>query len=133
MVCGLIHESANDHAHHAPWFAQALGTATVFAPALLRHAGAQTPPLPPLPNISANDASLLQPGQPGYDTYEPAANERMLLRPKLRALCKTANAVSAMVSWCHSNNLPFALRSGGHSFAERECRDRHPYDESNHL
>ena len=53
---------------------KALGTATVFAPALLRHAGAQTPPLPPLPNISANDASLLQPGQPGYDTYEPAAN-----------------------------------------------------------
>ena len=77
---------------------------------------AQTPPLPPLPNISANDALLLQPGQPGYDTYEPAANERMLLRPKLRALCKTANAVSAMVSWCRSNNLPFALRSGGHSY-----------------
>jgi hypothetical protein len=40
---------------------KALGTATVFAPALLRHAGAQTPPLPPLPNIPANDALLLQP------------------------------------------------------------------------
>ena len=95
---------------------KALGTATIFAPALLRHASAQTPPLPPLPNLGANDALLLQPGQPGYDTYEPAANERMLLRPKLRALCKTANAVSVMVSWCRSNNLPFAIRSGGHSY-----------------
>jgi hypothetical protein len=94
---------------------KALGAATVFAPALVRHATAQAP-LPPLPNLSANDALLLQPGQPGYDTYEPAANERVLLQPQLRALCKTANAVSVMVNWCRTNSLPFALRSGGHSY-----------------
>ena len=92
-----------------------LGAATVFAPALVRHASAQAP-LPPLPNLTANDALLLQPGQPGYDSFEPAANERVLLRPKLRALCKTANAVSVMVNWCRTNNLPFAVRSGGHSY-----------------
>jgi FAD binding domain/Berberine and berberine like len=95
---------------------KALGAVTVFAPALVRHASAQTTSLPPLPNLTTNDALLLQPGQPGYDTYEPAANERVLLRPKLRALCKTANAVSVMVNWCRSNNLPFAVRSGGHSY-----------------
>jgi hypothetical protein len=93
-----------------------LGAATVFAPALVRHAPAQTPALPPLPNLGANDATLLQPGQPSYDSFEPAANERVLLRPKLRALCKTANAVSVMVNWCRTNNLPFAVRSGGHSY-----------------
>ncbi len=92
---------------------KALGAATVFAPALVRQASAQ---LPPLPNLSANDGLLLEPGQTGYDTYEPAANERVLLRPKLRALCKTANAVSVMVNWCRSNNVPFAVRSGGHSY-----------------
>src|SRR6516225_460 len=91
------------------------GAATVLAPALVRHASAQAP-LPPLPNLPAHDALLLQPGQPGYDSFEPAANERVLLRPKLRALCKTANAVSVMVNWCRTNNLPFAVRSGGHSY-----------------
>jgi FAD binding domain/Berberine and berberine like len=34
----------------------------------------------------------------------------------LRAVCKTANAVSVMVKWCRSNNLPFAVRCGGHSY-----------------
>jgi hypothetical protein len=95
---------------------KALGAATVFAPALLRHGSAQTPPLPPLPNLNADDALLLEPGQPGYNAVEPAANGRVLLRPQLRAMCKTANAVSVMVNWCRSNNLPFAVRSGGHSY-----------------
>src|ERR1700754_3143169 len=104
-----IPRPSNDHAHHAPWFAQSAWSRNGGC-ALLRQASAQTPPLPPLPNLAASDALLLQPSQPGYDTYEPAANERTLLRPKLRALCKTANAVSTMVSWCRNNNLPFAVR-----------------------
>ena len=39
-----------------------------------------------------------------------------MLSPQLRALCRSANAVGTMVDWCRSKNLPFAIRSGGHSF-----------------
>lgn len=39
-----------------------------------------------------------------------------MLTPQIRALCKTASAVGAMVDWCRSNNVPFAMRSGGHSY-----------------
>jgi len=46
----------------------------------------------------------------------PAANLRTEQRPALRALCKTAQGVSALLDWIRTNNLPFALRSGGHSY-----------------
>ena len=39
-----------------------------------------------------------------------------MLTPQLRALCKTTSAVGTMVDWCRTNNLPFAMRSGGHSY-----------------
>jgi FAD/FMN-containing dehydrogenase len=88
----------------------------VAGPAIVSRSSAQDTPLPSLPDLSASDALLLQPGDRGYETYEPASNERVLLRPKLRALCKTSKAVSVMVEWARSNSLPFALRSGGHSY-----------------
>jgi FAD/FMN-containing dehydrogenase len=31
-------------------------------------------------------------------------------------MCKNARAVSVIVDWCRSNNLPFAVRCGGHSY-----------------
>src|SRR5262249_56332990 len=88
----------------------------VSGPAILGRSSAQDTQLPSPPSLPASDALLLQPGDPGYDTYEPASNERVLLRPKLRALCKTSNAVSVMVEWARTNSLPFALRSGGGPF-----------------
>jgi FAD/FMN-containing dehydrogenase len=88
----------------------------VSTPAIVRRSLAQSDPLPSLPNLSASDALLLRPGDRSYETYEPASNKRVLLRPKLRALCKTSKAVSVMVQWTRSNNLAFALRSGGHSY-----------------
>jgi FAD binding domain/Berberine and berberine like len=72
--------------------------------------------LPPLPTIPASDALLLTPGQAHYEDYMPAANLRTEQRPALRALCKTAAGVTALLDWIRSNNLPFALRSGGHSY-----------------
>jgi len=88
----------------------------VSGPAILGRSLAQDTPLPNPPNLPASDALLLRPGDPGYETYEPASNERVLLRPQLRALCKTSKAVSVMVEWARTNGQPFALRSGGHSY-----------------
>jgi FAD/FMN-containing dehydrogenase len=31
-------------------------------------------------------------------------------------MCKTPNAVGVMVDWCRTNNMPFAVRCGGHSY-----------------
>lgn len=87
----------------------------VFAPAVFsgRAAGAQ---LPALPNLATTDALLLQPDDAEFARYQAAFNARTMLTPQLRALCKTPQGVSVMVAWCHENNLPFAVRCGGHSY-----------------
>jgi hypothetical protein len=87
----------------------------IFAPGIFsgRSAMAQ---LPALPNLPSTDALLLRPGDAQFAPYQTAFNTRTMLTPQLRALCKTANAVSVMVDWCRSNNLAFAMRCGGHSY-----------------
>lgn len=72
--------------------------------------------LPALPNLPSTDALLLRPGDAQFADYQKSFNTRTSLTPQLRALCKTASAVGVMIDWCRSNNLPFALRSGGHSY-----------------
>jgi hypothetical protein len=70
--------------------------------------------LPPLPSIP--DADLLTPGSGEYDQCLPAFNLRTAVAPALRALCKSEAAVAAMVDWVRDQNVPFAIRCGGHSF-----------------
>ena len=92
-----------------------IATTAVVAPAVLsgRQASAA---LPPLPNLPAGDALLLQPTDAHFADYQPAFNARTMLTPALRALPRTAAAVGTLVDWCRSNDLPFALRCGGHSY-----------------
>jgi FAD/FMN-containing dehydrogenase len=96
-------------------FVKGIAATAIAAPAVFsaRRAAAA---LPPLPNLPATDALLLRPGDAHFTDYQPAFNARTMLTPELRALCKTASAVGTMVDWCRSNNLPFAMRSGGHSY-----------------
>lgn len=70
--------------------------------------------LPPLPTIP--DVEFLTPNSPKYDQYLAASNLRTTLRPALRALCKTGQSVAAVLDWVRTNGLPFAVRSGGHSY-----------------
>jgi FAD/FMN-containing dehydrogenase len=83
---------------------------------LQRRVQAQPAALTPLPNLPSSEALLLRPGGAGFAAYQPAFNARTMLTPQLRALCKTATAIGSMIDWCRSNNLPFAMRSGGHSY-----------------
>ncbi len=87
----------------------------MFAPAVFSSRRAFAG-LPALPNIASGDALLLRSGDAQFASYEPAFNSRTMLTPQLRAMCKTATGVGVMVDWCRTNSLPFALRSGGHSF-----------------
>jgi FAD/FMN-containing dehydrogenase len=72
--------------------------------------------LPRLPPLSSADALLVRPGDARFTDYQATFNLRTALKPQLRALCKTAQAVGVMVDWCRSNDLPFAVRCGGHSY-----------------
>jgi FAD/FMN-containing dehydrogenase len=72
--------------------------------------------LPRLPPLSSADALLVRPGDARFTDYQATFNLRTALKPRLRALCKTARAVGVMVDWCRSNDLPFAIRCGGHSY-----------------
>src|SRR5580692_783095 len=87
----------------------------IFAPAVFSRRAAMAQ-LPALPNLPSTDALLLRPSDTQFAGYQKSFNTRTALTPQLRALCKTAGAVGVMVDWCRSNNLPFALRSGGHSY-----------------
>lgn len=90
-------------------------TGVVTAPALAAAARGNSL-LPPLPTLSSGDALLLRPSDANYADYQAAFNLRTALKPQLRALCKTPKAVGVMVDWCRTNDLPFAVRCGGHSY-----------------
>jgi FAD/FMN-containing dehydrogenase len=90
--------------------------AAAVSPILGRASRAQDEPLPKLPTFGSREALLLRPSDRGYALYQPAYNARVVLRPRLRVLCKTAKAVATMVDWARGNGLAFALRSGGHSY-----------------
>ena len=89
--------------------------------------------LPRLPPLSSADALLVRPGDARFTDYQATFNLRTALKPQLRALCKTAQAVGVMVDWSRSNDLPFAVRCGGHSYewplAKHKCRHRRAVDE----
>jgi FAD/FMN-containing dehydrogenase len=90
-------------------------TATITGRAIVsaRPATAQLPTLPPL---SSSDALFLRPGAAHFGDYQASFNLRTALKPHLRALCKTAKAAGVMVDWCRNNDIPFAVRCGGHSY-----------------
>ncbi|MEA3149494.1 MAG: hypothetical protein QOD56_433 [Gammaproteobacteria bacterium] len=92
-----------------------IAATTLSSPALLgpgRTAGT----LPPLPDVPTADAVLLRDGDTRFERYQKAFNARTILRPQLRAVCRTARSIGALVDWCRDHDLPFALRSGGHCF-----------------
>jgi FAD/FMN-containing dehydrogenase len=90
--------------------------ATQAEPPVALQAAKDAVPLPPLPDVSASDVLLLRPSDAHYKDYLPAANTRTQLGPALRAVCKTEQGVAAMVAWVRDNQLPFAVRCGGHSY-----------------
>src|SRR5712691_6437518 len=94
-----------------------IAATAIFAPGhsgALRAAGGAS--LPQLPNLAASYAVLLRSTDRNFERYQPAYNRRTMLRPQLRALCKTPKSVAVMVDWARSNAVPFALRSGGHGY-----------------
>jgi FAD/FMN-containing dehydrogenase len=98
-------------------FLRKIAATAFFAPAAFATSRARgAAGLPKLPNLASSEALLLLSTDGSFDRYQPAYNRRTMLRPQLRALCKTPKSVAVMVDWARTNNVPFALRSGGHSY-----------------
>jgi FAD/FMN-containing dehydrogenase len=98
--------------------AQLIGNSIVLTPALLSRAQASTGlPLDSLRSLIADgDALFLVPGDTDFAKYNISMNLRTNLTPQLRILCKTADAVSAVISWARTNSVSFSVRGGGHSY-----------------
>jgi FAD/FMN-containing dehydrogenase len=94
-----------------------LAGTSLFVPALPAIVRGETQsPLPPFPDLAETEALLLTPKNKSFGNYQGAFNSRTVLRPRLRALCKTPGAVAVMIEWLRAHRLPFAVRSGGHCF-----------------
>jgi FAD/FMN-containing dehydrogenase len=94
-----------------------IAATALFAPAAIATSRAgRAAGLPKLPNLPSSEALLLLATDGNFDRYQPAYNLRSMQRPQLRALCKTPKSVAVMVDWARTNKVPFALRSGGHSY-----------------
>ena len=95
-----------------------IGSSIVLTPALLSRAQAATGlPLDSLRSmIAEGDALFLVPGDTDFAKYNFSMNLRTNLTPQLRILCRTGDAVSAVISWARTNSISFSVRGGGHSY-----------------
>lgn len=66
--------------------------------------------------IDPRDGLVVVPQDPQFAAYQVAFNKRTLKTPLVRVLCSTSSAVSTAIQWAQTNQVPLALRSGGHSF-----------------
>jgi FAD/FMN-containing dehydrogenase len=92
------------------------GVAALCAPNLIGLARGRATALPDPPNLPADQALLLRPGDDAFAAYQLSFNARVVVEPQLRVACKTADAVRTMVDWCRTHAVAFAVRSGGHCY-----------------
>src|SRR5438045_2345432 len=83
--------------------------ATAVAAFLGGKGKAAAAPLPKLPNLTESEALLLLPSDLRYPSYQLAYNKRTILKPALRAVCRTYRAVATLVDWASSHDLRFAI------------------------
>jgi FAD/FMN-containing dehydrogenase len=61
---------------------------------------------------------VLRPGDDGFDMAVQPNNLRYAcVLPRGTARCETREDVAAAIAWCRDYDMPFAVRSGGHSYA----------------
>ena len=67
------------------------------------------------PRMSGFTGELLVPGHPAYERTRRPWNRAIDRRPAFIARCRSATDVSAAVRFARRNELPVAVRGGGHS------------------
>jgi len=72
--------------------------------------------VPPPPAFAPSDALVIRPGDANYERFQASYSLRTELRPALRILVRSPRGMAQAIDWVRTRNLPFALRSGGHSY-----------------
>ncbi|MQY12477.1 putative FAD-linked oxidoreductase YvdP [Streptomyces sp. RB5] len=71
-----------------------------------------------LATLLSDGGRLLRPGDRGYALTRPVSNRRYAsVLPGAVAACRGPKDIAAAVDWAGRREMPFALRSGGHSYA----------------
>lgn len=68
------------------------------------------------PDLTANDVLLLQRQDDRYAAFNQGFNKRIRKFPKYIAVCRTEKGVQYALAKAAAENLPVAIKSGGHSF-----------------
>lgn len=66
--------------------------------------------------VHPDDGMVLVPSDAPFAAYNNGYNKRTLKTPSVRVLCATPGSVITAIQWARNNNVPLAVRSGGHSF-----------------
>lgn len=59
---------------------------------------------------------LFNPQEARFQETLVSFNKRTTVSPSVRVLCKTSEAVAGCILWAKQNNVPLAMRNGGHSY-----------------
>lgn len=88
------------------------------SPAILRRPAEAAPAdgLPQPPLLGSDHVDYRIRTDPRAKYLAKSFNRAKVRVPRLRALCKTPEAVSELVQWARTHSIPFGLRSGGHCF-----------------
>ncbi|MBX2994353.1 MAG: FAD-binding oxidoreductase [Bdellovibrionaceae bacterium] len=103
-------------------FAGALGSSTLFTSALantffLASAHGAAVPVESLRKIlPPNEGQILVPTDAKFKETLVIYNKRVLVAPKVRVMCATPKAVALAIQWARDNEIPLAMRAGGHSY-----------------
>jgi FAD/FMN-containing dehydrogenase len=97
--------------------AHLIGSSLIITPAFMKQAQAVTGlPLNDLRSRLNDQSLMLVPSDAQFAKYQTSFNRRIELVPQLRVLCETAETVATTIRWARQNNIPFSIRSGGHSY-----------------
>src|SRR5687768_12865606 len=69
-----------------------------------------------LPVSPSEAVAFLTPDSPGYAEARRVFAARLVLKPALIALCATEEGAVRSIDRAKKNNMPVAIKAGGHSF-----------------
>ncbi len=72
---------------------------------------------------STDNVMYYKKGTPEYETLRKGFNKRIEKFPLIIALCKNTQGVAEAIQYAKQNNLPAAIKSGGHCMEGFSCND----------
>lgn len=71
----------------------------------------------------SDNVIFYKPGDAEYETLRKGFNKRIDKKPAIIALCQNTNGVAEAIQYAAKNNLPIAVKSGGHCMEGFSCNN----------